>query len=278
MSKTPPIFVINLKRESARREHITAHLQQHGLSHEIIDAVDGRELSEAQIAAVYSLEKTMQHIKRPLSKGEIACALSHFSIWQKMCDEDIAEAIIIEDDAVLHENFMAKVQEAKKILPQDWQILLLGYSEHTQDATTSVQRHVCHVSVAKSKHSKIIMPLEIATSTHCYLIGQAGAKYLLDELKFKPQQLRHAIDQYTGDPTFVRVYCLAPRCARYNPFFPSSIPITTPIVQATNTSLWQQIKNTIKAGLPWLDPLLWKLKLHYFCGIKIIRYFLKRRL
>ncbi len=272
MSKNPPIFVVSLKRDNTRRQHITAHLQQHGLSHEIIDAVDGRELSEAQIAAVYSLEKTMQHIKRPLSKGEIACALSHFSIWQKMCDEDIAEAIIVEDDAVLHENFMEKVQEAKKILPQDWQILLLGYAEIPFDLIATFKQRLCHIKIAQCKQLKIIKPLEMAWCTHCYLLNQSGARHLLAQIKM----LTMPIDSYTGDYNFMRVYCVMPRCAGINPVFQSDIRDHV-VLKSREKTLWNRCKDGVKKCLPWLDPLLVTLKFHYFCGIKLMRYYLNRR-
>ncbi|WP_171993459.1 glycosyltransferase family 25 protein [Campylobacter mucosalis] len=49
-----------------------------------------------------------------LTKGEIGCALSHLKIYQKMIDENIPYALILEDDAGFSDEFceiLAKIDE-----------------------------------------------------------------------------------------------------------------------------------------------------------------------
>ena len=38
---------------------------------------------------------------RPMSKGEIGCYASHFSIWQDMVTRGVRQAIVLEDDTVV---------------------------------------------------------------------------------------------------------------------------------------------------------------------------------
>jgi len=92
------IFVVNLKKDREKKEFIIALCKKYGLQIEFIDAVDGRNLSRANILDVYSKEEAIKNIGRELSSGEIGCALSHKKIYKKMLDENINQALILEDD------------------------------------------------------------------------------------------------------------------------------------------------------------------------------------
>ena len=266
----PPIFVINLKRDITRREYIAAHLKQHGVTYKIIDAVDGHDLTEAQIAKFYSPELALQKSHRVLENSEIACALSHLSVYKKMVDEGINEAIILEDDVVLHENYIQNVAMARQLMPQDWQILLLGYDQWAIDDKHTGQNNLCHITAARAKNLKIIVPLDMAWGLHGYLINQSGARHLLEKIKM----LAASIDGYTGDYRFMRVYCVLPRVSGINPALPSTIGYKPPPPHA-NTG-WNRCKESIKVGLPWLDPMLLKLKKHLICGVTLLRYYSRR--
>lgn len=52
-------FIIHLKRAEKRGAHVRALMQRLPVAAEIIDAVDAQQLSEAEIAAVYS--RTSRH-------------------------------------------------------------------------------------------------------------------------------------------------------------------------------------------------------------------------
>jgi glycosyl transferase family 25 len=46
---------------------------------------------------------------RPMTKGEIGCYVSHFSIWQQMADQGIAQCIVLEDDTIVDWAFLARL-------------------------------------------------------------------------------------------------------------------------------------------------------------------------
>ncbi|MDR1536101.1 MAG: glycosyltransferase family 25 protein [Planctomycetota bacterium] len=90
------IFVINLPQSRERRENILGEFARFDLEPEIFPAVDGRELSPDRLRElIYRPEVN------PLTPGEIGCALSHRTIYEKMRDENIPFAFILEDDSVL---------------------------------------------------------------------------------------------------------------------------------------------------------------------------------
>ncbi|MDR1533706.1 MAG: glycosyltransferase family 25 protein [Planctomycetota bacterium] len=90
------IYVINLPQSRERRENILRECARFDLEPEIFPAVDGRGLSSDRLRElVYRPEVN------PLTPGEIGCALSHRKIYEKMRDENIPFAFILEDDSIL---------------------------------------------------------------------------------------------------------------------------------------------------------------------------------
>jgi len=94
----PLIWVINLKRSIERRQHITRHLDGLGLDYELIEAVDGRELSPEELEQAYCSSAAIASIRRELTPGEIGWSLSHLRLYQRQVDERLDEVVILEDD------------------------------------------------------------------------------------------------------------------------------------------------------------------------------------
>ena len=90
-----PVFLINLDRRVDRMEKMTARLGD--LPFGRISAIDGQNLDE--------LEFVSQIKQHKMTKNEIACILSHRKIWQKIVDENIPCACILEDDVHLSSSF-----------------------------------------------------------------------------------------------------------------------------------------------------------------------------
>lgn len=57
--------------------------------------------------------------KRPMTMGEVGCFLSHYNIWKKMIEQNITDALILEDDIRFEPYFKPTAQhflkEARKI-------------------------------------------------------------------------------------------------------------------------------------------------------------------
>jgi len=68
------------------------HLRSLDVSFRIVDAVDGRSLTESQKQELLAPGTRMHD-------GAIGCYLSHLKVYQAMLDEDIAVALVLEDDA-----------------------------------------------------------------------------------------------------------------------------------------------------------------------------------
>ena len=114
-----PIWVINLKRDVARRDFMVEQLERLVLAYELIEAVDGSTLTEEDMS-ITSPELSEQRIYRQLTRGEIGCALSHIRLWERIVREDIPEALIFEDDVLIGRNMVDILLNREK-LPQDWE-------------------------------------------------------------------------------------------------------------------------------------------------------------
>lgn len=94
-------FVISLERAVERRpqvERIVASCPWHC---EVAPAADGSKLSASEIDFAYQRFRYRPRYPLPLRPGEIGCFLSHRRLWQRMVDQQIDVALILEDDVEL---------------------------------------------------------------------------------------------------------------------------------------------------------------------------------
>lgn len=92
-------FVIHLERATGRRAQVAHLLKTTPYHAEILPAVDGAKLSAAEQGAAYS--KTPLHTPSypfALNASEIGCFMSHRAAWQKILDDNLDAALVLEDD------------------------------------------------------------------------------------------------------------------------------------------------------------------------------------
>ncbi|MDG1752370.1 MAG: glycosyltransferase family 25 protein [Thalassotalea sp.] len=100
-----PVYIINLDCAPDRMTNMHEQLISLNLEYSRIPAVKGADLSEIEINQVYSPALNKKYFRANLSLGEIGCYMSHRNIWRKMVDENIAFAVILEDDMLLTSQF-----------------------------------------------------------------------------------------------------------------------------------------------------------------------------
>lgn len=107
----PVLFVLNLDFNPERLASLQRQTDALGLEMQRIAGVNGAALTEQEVARVYSPELNRKYYRHGLTRGKIGCYLGHKKIWQKILDEDIDCAVILEDDAILEAHF-SKMLEA----------------------------------------------------------------------------------------------------------------------------------------------------------------------
>jgi len=200
-----PIFIVNLKKDSEKKEHMKKLCKQYALDCQFTDAVDGKKLDQNELSEVYDSKRAQKEYGRKLSPGEIGCTLSHKEIYRKMVNEQIAQALIFEDDITFDDRIHDALSSISNF-PIDWECVLLHYHRNNPFA-----KRYCislYDRQAVGKGLKIVRFTELMHSTGAYIINLAGAKKLfanLEEGMYKP------IDHYTGDEHDVNLYGLHPR-------------------------------------------------------------------
>ncbi len=123
-----PVYVISLKWQTALRERLKARLESLGIEHEIVDALDGATIEPSQYAHRLQDQPTAVLRGEGLTRGEIACYLSHYRLWGRIADEGIQHAVILEDDAVLADDFR-DIIEALPNLGWYWDIVRMSATQ-----------------------------------------------------------------------------------------------------------------------------------------------------
>lgn len=105
-------YVISLERSTDRREHMLSVMLSAGITFEFWKATDGLKLTIDEIEKYICQDSARKWSskKRPLSLGEIGCAVSHITLWKHLVATRTPIALILEDDIVI------KSREIKTIL------------------------------------------------------------------------------------------------------------------------------------------------------------------
>ena len=173
--KIDKIYIISLEANNPEAqgkiiEKIDALQLPYVVAWEIVQGFDGRS---GEILPGYSTYKGWNlgdatwndWWKRDVTPGEIGCAISHRLLWQKMLDESVETALILEDDFLKVRNF------DNPIIPEvAYDLALLG-------------RHALHPSEELPIGRNWVRPLTIYNS-HAYVLNKTGAKILLNDYDF----------------------------------------------------------------------------------------------
>ena len=205
------IFVVNLESSADRREFIGSQLKGLDLLYEIFPAVDGRKLPQAEVDAAYDASGAVDFFGRELTRGEIGCSWSHLNIYRKMVEESIPEALVLEDDVILGQDFK-EVLSRRALFPADWELVFFSHN----NAVASVWDRL----PIFDKY-KLVKFVEHPNWTSGYLIKLSGAEKLL-KAGFP---IRMPADWLTGNRLGldIRIYGIKPVCVPQNKEFQETI-------------------------------------------------------
>nr|XP_027326948.2 inactive glycosyltransferase 25 family member 3 [Anas platyrhynchos] len=167
------IFLINLVRRPDRRQRMLASLQELEIAARVVDAVDGSTLnsSDIKVLGVDMLPEYYDPFSgRTLTKGEVGCFLSHYSIWKEIVSRGLERSVVFEDDVRFEVSFPARLRRLMEELEgaqQDWDLIYLGRKQVNAEDEAPVEG-VRNLVVAGYSYW-----------TLAYAISQRGAQKLL---------------------------------------------------------------------------------------------------
>lgn len=177
------ILVINLDRSPERLAHFTAEANRVGVQFDRISAVDGRELSEAEVQ-----EQTDPAFEfKPLNRAEFGLFVSHRLAWQRLLESSEKNAAIFEDDVLLADN-LAAVFSAIDALDQEFDVIKLE--------TTFRSIVLNKEGLPLCEDTRLHPLLTWHGGTAGYVVSRRGAQRLLE----RKQRVSDPIDQVLFNP------------------------------------------------------------------------------
>lgn len=119
-----PIFVINLPTKTERRLAIERQLIALGAQFEIVEGVFG---NDARVTARYDDALAIKEHGESFATGEKGCALAHALVYERMVNERIPLALILEDDIVLPTDFLERAEAEATKANRKWHWLSFDY-------------------------------------------------------------------------------------------------------------------------------------------------------
>jgi GR25 family glycosyltransferase involved in LPS biosynthesis len=179
-------FVINLKRRPDRLQQFHERCPYNNV--ETVYGFDGNNPNQENKKE----RKIFEHLSM-LRPGERGCWISHLRVWKKIVDQGIPSAIIFEDDAEFHENFVEIITQT--VFPTDGIVYIGGrFTKNfvmSTEYTLPVGQYIC-----QSNMKKFLNTVHERT-THAYVITLKLAKLFLEIFNTVPNpgQLDHFMIQ-----------------------------------------------------------------------------------
>jgi glycosyl transferase family 25 len=105
------VWLINLDRSKARRTAMETRLGALGLPYTLFSAVDGTTEWDRLQATVIA-DEFRRNVGREIMKGEIGAYHSHLGVWRALLDSSCDVGLVLEDDVVFHDDFIAALDLA----------------------------------------------------------------------------------------------------------------------------------------------------------------------
>ena len=163
-----PIFILSLKGTD-RHAGLVKSLAEAGLSYTVVWGVDGRKSLPQEFERDVDRIAAEKRMGRPLSDGELACALSHRLIYREIVALDAQAAIVLEDDAVITPEFVRMARHCRE-LPCD--LMLLDHSNTYVNRTDKMR-------LAGQDAFRVALPPFKATG---YVISHLAASFLAHDI------------------------------------------------------------------------------------------------
>ncbi|MDR0534523.1 MAG: glycosyltransferase family 25 protein [Verrucomicrobiales bacterium] len=165
-------FVINLESAAGRREEMSRQLRGLGISFEIFPAVDGRKMTEQELRTHYDAGKAARE-REKMTGAEIGCALSHLGIYRKMVEQNIPQALVLEDDADLSPDLKPVLERLAEHYAAEQEIVVL--LNHVPNYLKRSQVELMEGRTLARTHG-------LCWSSHGYFITLKAAQRMLERL------------------------------------------------------------------------------------------------
>jgi glycosyl transferase, family 25 len=120
------VFLINLDRDMDKLSRVTSILSENQIKFKRFPGIDGKEYIKHIQKNSHIANNITPLCQKFCTPGTIGIYLTHLAIWQKIVDDGIPNALIMEDDVYPAKHANEKIIEYWKEVPEDWDVVYLG--------------------------------------------------------------------------------------------------------------------------------------------------------
>ena len=176
------IFVLHYSKLTKRKNHILEQFKTHNITNfEFIEKYDKDEITESESII---FDKTYK-------KSTMSLHLKHNYIYNLIA-ENYDNALIFEDDVILSDNFIDKLNNYMHQLPKDWDMLFIG-----DGCNLHIEKHIIKPDIniyKKCLHPTIWGGDGASRCTDSYLVSKKCANKLCEYINNLDYKIKLPID------------------------------------------------------------------------------------
>jgi len=177
-------FCINLDDRSDRLGLSYHQFTKHNMKTKFYSAFNSKDLN-------------IKSINSKFTPGMIGCFMSHYSLIRYAKINNLSKIAIFEDDLIIDDSISEILDDARKHLPEDWDVICLGW----------------YFGDSKQKH-KLVSPFWLKIDNwfgaHGYILSKRAINKLNQELKKMTHEFDIQISEL-GKIGELNIYNLAPQ-------------------------------------------------------------------
>ena len=181
------IFVLHYSKLTDRKKNILEQFEKHNITdYEFVEKFDKDNIKTKQSSLFHPEYK----------KSTMSLHLKHNFVFKKIAKK-YDYALILEDDAILSDNFMDKLNMYLSQLPNDYDMLFIGdgCNLHIRPEKIRPNKHIYKKSLEPTKWGG-------NGATRCsdsYIVSNKCAKQLVHYIKNIKKPISHAIDWWLNE-------------------------------------------------------------------------------
>lgn len=115
---TYKFYYINLDKSKDRRDFMEKQFDKLNISITRISAIYGKDLPKNVLKKEKGKHQILAHFPYP-NDGEIGICLTHFKLWKFLAKQPEDFSIVLEDDALIKNNFIEDLPELLQLITKD---------------------------------------------------------------------------------------------------------------------------------------------------------------
>lgn len=190
----PNVRAICLQESPGREERLREHLSDAGIEWKRFEGISAARWG-ITTTETYELDNPRSGYIQ--ERKHVGLNLSHYTLWTIQKELGLEEMTILEDDCIFDVDWRPRYTEARKHLPDDWHILLIGSGHSKHKPKTQISGDIWEV----------FWPV----TTHAYIVRNTALDILLETQRQSGSPIDLSLI-YRSYP-LLNVYTILPRLA-----------------------------------------------------------------